>query len=311
MAKNPYFLDNTSEQRLIEDLTRETISAMGRDVYYIPRKLFNKDFLFGEDTISKFQGSHKIEMYVKSVSGFEGQGDIISKFGIELKDRVELVVSKKRFEDLISRTDSELQRPREGDLIYFPLSDTLFEINFVEHENPFYALGKLYTYVLTCETFTYSHEDFETDQSFIDDIETDQHTTGYELYMSLTGDVANYIIGESVFQIIGNGADGPTAVLVSNADGIGKAYMWNTNRSNLLVIGDMTGTFNPEVGEYIYGVSSGAVAEISSYGSLTLKLPISPETQTDLLNNIGLANERETESLFDFSDKDPFSEGKY
>lgn len=311
MAKNPYFYDNTSEQRLVEDLTRETISAMGRDVYYIPRKQFNKDYLYGEDPITKFKGSYKIEMYVKSVNGFEGQGDIISKFGIELKDRVELVVSRKVFEDVISRSDSDLGRPREGDLIYFPLSDTIFEINFVEHENPFYPLGKRYTFVLSCEAFTYSHEEFETDQSFIDDLETEQHTQAFELYLGLTGSTTDFILGEQAFHITGNGPFGPTAPNIDNATGIGKAFEWNPRESGLLIIGNMAGTFNVEVGEYIYGQSSGAVGAIESYGSLNLKIPTRPGSTADLLDSLNLEKEKTNENLFDFTDKDPFSEGNY
>ena len=238
MAKNPYFLDNTSEQRLIEDLTRETISAMGRDVYYIPRKIFNKDYLFGEDPVSKFQGSYKIEMYVQSVGGFEGQGDIISKFGIELKDRVELVVSRKRFEDLISRSDSDLSRPREGDLIYFPLSDTLFEI-------------------------------------------------------------------------LGNGPAGPTAVQVSNATGLGTVYGWNANDSNKLIIGNRSGSFTADSGEYVYGVASGATGQISTSGSTNLIVPLKAGTTSDLLDSLNLEKEKNDESIFDFTDTDPFSEGRY
>jgi hypothetical protein len=311
MAKNPFFYDNTSEQRLIEDLTRETISAMGRDVYYIPRKQFNKDYLYGEDPISRFKGSYKIEMYVKSVNGFEGQGDIISKFGIELKDRVELVVSRKVFEDIISRSDSELSRPREGDLIYFPLSDTIFEINFVEHENPFYPLGKRYTFVLSCEAFTYSHEEFETDQSFIDDVETENHTKGFELYLGLTGNTTDFILDERAFHIIGNGSDGPTEVNISNASGIGRVFEWNSEEEGLLIIGSMAGTFNIEVGEYIYGVSSGAIGKIESHGSLNLKIPTKPKTGKDLLDSLNLEKEKTNKNLFDFTDKDPFSEGNY
>jgi hypothetical protein len=182
MAKNPYFLDNTSEQRLIEDITKETISAMGRRVYYLPRQNLNKDYLYGESEVTRFKGSYSIVAYVNSVSGFEGQGDLITKFGIDLKDRVELVVSKKAFQELVSRVEPEINRPREGDLIYFPDSDTIFEINFVEHENPFYPLGKLYSYVLTCETFVYSNEEFDTDQSFIDDIEDEYTKRAFELY---------------------------------------------------------------------------------------------------------------------------------
>ena len=309
MAKNPYFLDNTSEQRLVEDLTKETIRAMGRDVYYIPRILFNKDYLFGEDTVSKFKGSYKIEMYINSVNGFQGQGDLLSKFGIQLKDRVELVVSSKVFYDTITLNDSKISRPREGDLIYFPLSDTLFEINFVEHENPFYPLGKRYTYVLTCETFTYSHEDFDTGQSFIDDIETQTSTTGFEVYIN-SGFTSDFTIGETVFHIIGNGSDGPTAVNISNADGIGRVYNWKSD-NNLLLLGDQSGTFNIESGEYLYGVSSGVAAEMSSLGRTNITIETSPETDTGIGDNIDLEKEETEKNIFDFTDVDPFSEGNY
>tara|TARA_R110002020_G_scaffold404091_1_gene614178 strand:- start:1436 stop:2371 length:936 start_codon:yes stop_codon:yes gene_type:complete len=311
MAKNPYFLDNTSEQRLVEDLTAETIRSMGRDVYYIPRVLFNKDTLFGEDQIAKFKGSYKIEMYVNSVSGFEGQGDIISKFGIEVKDRVELVVSAKRFEELIGRVDSSLAKPREGDLIYFPLSDTIFEINFVEHENPFYPLGKRYTFVLSCEAFTYSHEDFDTDQSFIDDLETEQATVGFEIYFD-SGFTQDFIVGEKVFQILNNGLTGPTGVSLSNADGIGRVYDWDgASHDNLLLLGDQTGTFNINTGQYIVGASSDVRGLISSAGRLNIILPTSPKTNTDLFDNISIEKLEEDNNVFDFTDVDPFSEGNY
>jgi hypothetical protein len=323
MAKNPYFLDNSSEHRLIEAIGQETIASMGRDIYYIPRKLFNKDYLYGEDTVSKFKGSYKLVAYVNSVSGFQGQGDIISKFGLELKDRVELVVAKKTFEENVTRSDAEIPRPIEGDLIYFVDSDTLFEINFVEHENPFYALGSLYTYVLSCEAFTYTHEDFDTDQNFIDDIETETSTELYELYMTITGG-AEYTIGENIFQILGNSLAGPTAINYDNADATARVYNWKSDTS-LLIIGDQTGFFGltaeaaPGPGQgftagqhiYIHGASSGATGELASLGSLTTKTPTSPETNTTLFDDIGLAKERQEDSLFDFTDKDPFSEGNY
>jgi len=311
MAKNPYFLDNTSEQRLVEDLTAETIRSMGRDVYYIPRVLFNKDRLFGEDQIAKFKGSYKIEMYVNSVNGFEGQGDIISKFGIELKDRVELVVSAKRFNEIISRADASLGRPREGDLIYFPLSDTIFEINFVEHENPFYPLGKRYTFVLSCEAFTYSHEDFDTDQSFIDDVQTENSTNGFEIYFD-SGFTQDFVVGETVFQILNNGIDGPTGVSLSNATGIGRVYDWNGyTHDNLMLMGDQTGTFSIASGQYIVGASSDARGLISKAGRLDIILPTSPVTDTGLFDNIEIERLEQSKNIFDFTDKDPFSEGNY
>tara|TARA_Y100000004_G_C8930134_1_gene419544 strand:+ start:480 stop:1415 length:936 start_codon:yes stop_codon:yes gene_type:complete len=311
MAKNPYFLDNTSEQRLVEDLTAETIRSMGRDVYYIPRQALNTDNLFGEDPIAKYKGSYKIEMYVNSIGGFEGQGDIISKFGIELKDRVELVVSAKRFDEIVSRANGTIGRPREGDLIYFPLSDTLFEINFVEHENPFYPLGKRYTFVLSCEAFTYSHEDFDTDQSFIDDIQTETSTTGFEVYFD-SGFTQDFIVGETVFQILNNGPTGPTGISLSNATGIGRVYDWNGyTHDNLMLMGDQTGAFSIASGQYIVGASSDVRALIDRAGRLDIILPTSPVTNTDLFDNIDIERLEQQNDIFDFTDKDPFSEGNY
>jgi len=175
MATNPYIRQGTSnEQLLVEDLTIELIKSMGQDMIFIPRTLANLDEIFGEDTTSTFSNSFPIEMYIESVAGFEGAGDIISQIGIDIKDRVSLVVSRRRFESEITSVLPTVTRPREGDLIYFPLSRTMFEINFVEHENPFYQVGKLYTYQLQCEVFTYSNEEFNTGNTILDKLETDR-----------------------------------------------------------------------------------------------------------------------------------------
>ena len=170
--KSPYFKENSSEQNLVEDLSIESIKINGRDMVYIPRTLLNKDELFGEDNSAKFSKGFEMEMYIQSVNGFEGDGDILQKFGIQILDRMNLVISKKRFLEEVTTFQPTITRPREGDLIFFPLSNTLFEINFVEHENPFYQIGKLYTYLLICEAFTYSQEDLDTGFSTIDDFET-------------------------------------------------------------------------------------------------------------------------------------------
>ena len=158
MARNPYFKDYSGEQNVTEDITIETIKTMGRDVVYMPRDGVNTDNLFGEDLSKKFDDGYEIEMYISSVDGFEGEGDVISQYGIQIKDRAEFIVSRRRFNEEVGMIEN-LTRPREGDLIYFPLSRTLFEINFVEHENPFYQLGKLYTYKLSCEVFTLDASD--------------------------------------------------------------------------------------------------------------------------------------------------------
>jgi len=171
--KSSYFKDNSGEQNLVEDLSIESIKINGRDMIYIPRQLLDEDKLFGEDNSAKFSKGYEFEMYVQSINGFEGDGDILSKFGIQINDRMELVVARKRFEQEVTTYQPTITRPREGDIIYFPLSRTLFEINFVEHENPFYQLGKLYTYLLVCEAFTYGQEDLDTGFSTVDNFETD------------------------------------------------------------------------------------------------------------------------------------------
>ena len=163
MATNPYFKEYTGEQDLLHDLTIETIKAMGRDMIYIPREYVNKDLIFGEDVLSKFTDSYIIEMYIQSVTAFASQMNVINKFGINITDKVTLQVAKRRFEEEITTKDGAITHPREGDLIYFPFNKSLFEINYVEDKMPFFQFGILTTYTLTCELFTYSHEDVDTE----------------------------------------------------------------------------------------------------------------------------------------------------
>jgi hypothetical protein len=173
MAINPY-INTTSEiqeQNLIEDVTIEIIQGMGQDCVYVPRKYLNIDKIFGEDPGTSFQKTYTIEMYIQSYKGFEGT-DIINQFGLEIKDKISLVFARKRFKQEVTSDDPTIIRPREGDLIYFPLSKSLFEINFVEHENPFYPLGKLYSYFITAELFTYSYEKINTPNAAINTLVT-------------------------------------------------------------------------------------------------------------------------------------------
>ena len=153
MALNPFFLQGSqSEQRLVQDLINEQLTIYGVEVTYIPRKVVNKKTIFREVTASKFDDNFLLEAYVNTYEGYDGQGDIMTKFGVSLKDELTLTISKERFEDFISpfmATDSDITvstRPEEGDLVYFPLGQRLFEVKFVEHEKPFYQLGKNYVY---------------------------------------------------------------------------------------------------------------------------------------------------------------------
>ena len=178
MARNVFFTHGTrNEQFLQQNLVEEYIKMFGMDVLYIPRQLIAKDNVFNEEVVSQFDDSYIIEAYLENFDGFQGGGDLLTKFGIRQTDEITLVISQQRFSDLISQfllLDQDIEvgeRPQEGDLIYFPLSSNYFEIKFVEHEEPFYQLGKNYTYKLKAELFEYSDEGgefFAGDDEMID-----------------------------------------------------------------------------------------------------------------------------------------------
>lgn len=149
------------EQNLIEDLIIESIRIYGFDVWYIPRTLGAKDELLNEDDLSTFNSAYMMEMYIKNVEGFGGDGDFLSKFGLRINDTMTLSVAIRRFNEDVG-TYSEEVRPNEGDLIYFPLNKKMFEVKFVEHEAIFYQMGALQMYDLRCELFEYSQERFNT-----------------------------------------------------------------------------------------------------------------------------------------------------
>lgn len=174
MARNVYFTQGTSsEQYLIEDLIVESLKIYGQDMFYIPRVLVNKDIVFGEDVLSKFEAAYQIEMYFEDVDDFQGQGTFLQKFGLEIEKSATLVVARRTWEQLIGRHGVSRipSRPAEGDLLYFPLTKKLFEVRFVEHNDPFYQLGKLYVFKLKIETFQYASEKLDTGITEIDIIE--------------------------------------------------------------------------------------------------------------------------------------------
>ena len=159
MATNLFFNNYgaSQEQTLYEDLIIEAIKVYGVDVYYIPRTVVNTDNVFKDPEYSTYGTAISVEMYIKNVDGFEGDGSFLSKFGIQALNEISITISRERFETYISPLIADIpdiklsSRPKEGDLIYFPLGDRLFEIKFVEHEKPFYQLRKNYTYTLKCD----------------------------------------------------------------------------------------------------------------------------------------------------------------
>ena len=165
----------TNEQRLVEDLIIESLKIYGHDTYYLPRTLVNKDTIFDEDELSKFTQAYPLEMYLDNVNGYEGQGDIFTRFGLEVRDQATFVMAKRRWEDMVltsGGTFTQTTRPSEGDLIYFEKTKSLFEIKYVDFQNPFYQLNQIYVFRLVCELFEYSSEDLDTGITLIDGIET-------------------------------------------------------------------------------------------------------------------------------------------
>jgi hypothetical protein len=312
MAVNPFFRDSTAEQRLLNDLTIETIRAMGRDMVYIPRNYVNLDELFGEDIQNKFTDAYTIEMYIKNVMQFDGQGDVISKFGINITDRVSLVLSKTRFEQEITTKDAEIKYPRVGDLVYFPLSNSLFEINHVNKRDPFYQFGTLTTYTLECELFSYSNEEITTGISDIDTIEDDRKEYALKMFIGATAVdpvFGSYYSGEKVYQVLGLSGAGATlssatatATIVEQIDG---------TTYDILYLANVVGTFATG-GQTIKGANSGA--EFTVQNSFTTNILIQKDPQNTISANKDndiLQFKSTSTGIFDFTETDPFSEGKY
>tara|TARA_Y100001949_G_scaffold168030_1_gene166284 strand:+ start:52 stop:819 length:768 start_codon:yes stop_codon:yes gene_type:complete len=200
MPTNVYFDTGTkSEQRLYEDLIIEQLKIYGQDVFYLPRKIANKDTIFGEDPASSFDDSYIIEMYVDNVDGYMGEQEIIKKFGLELRDDIVFTLSKARWETLVkNNSDLTAERPQEGDLVYFPTTNAFFEIQFVEHEQPFYQQSNLPTYKLSCTRFEYSSERLDTGIAAIDSVETSLSTDTMQFQFSLENETGSIVLESSI-----------------------------------------------------------------------------------------------------------------
>jgi hypothetical protein len=194
----------TSEQRVLEDLIIESMKIFGFDTFYLPRKLVKEDILFGEDVLSKFEFAVPLEMYLKNINGYGGDGDFVRNFGIEIRDRGTFVVARARWDQAVTAKGLGIlpYRPAEGDLIYMPASNSMFEIKFVEHEDPFYQLGHLYVWELECEQFVYSSEKIDTGIGPIDEIVLLQSTEEAPLYQMrlVNGSLLTLVNGDPIIQ---------------------------------------------------------------------------------------------------------------
>ena len=288
MSTNLYFNNVTShaEQELVNDLTSEVIKIHGMDLFYIPRSIVKEDLILGEDVLAKFSTAYEIEMYLKGNEGFGGEGDLVSKFGLDVRDEVIFTVHKDRF-----NLATDMDKPLEGDLIFLPINKGLFEIKFVEHEQPFYQAGKNYSFDITCELFQYSEEQMQTGIVDVDQIEKDE-SYAIDLVMSAGGS-GLYTVNEEVYQ-------GPS---LANSTFKGIVVSWNAT-TRTLRLNDISGSIAAVA---TYGDTSSAVWSLSSTTDSTGKADLDQVLPTDS-NADNLEFEIEADSILDFSESNPFGD---
>lgn len=292
----------TSEQLLVEDLVIEAMQIYGMDVYYLPRtvRAGNEiDYLYGEDTLKEYRTAYPIEMYLENVSGMDGEQDFISKFGLEIRDEIQLLVSRRRFK--YTTGQSNLIRPREGDLVYLPLMQNFFEITFVESENDqamFYTLGRgrggnVYVYALKLKQFVFSNEIIATGVDEVDEQVRDNYTRS-QLTMSLSVGTGNYANDEIVFQ----STDGTLA----NATAQAIVHSWSkTASSRKLDVYRVIGTFANS--SNTIGATSGAYYTTS--GTINDDA-FDDNAFEDIIDNKRI--QTEGDSIIDFTEVNPFGE---
>ena len=283
MATNSFFTQGTTgEQDLVGSLVTEQIKMFGKDVYYIPRTLVNRDSVFEEDSLSAFNGAYLIEAYIEDATGFRGDGDMFSKFGVRIADQVTFIISRERF---TAAVDDNAQlivegRPNEGDLIHLPMANKTFEIQFVEHEVPFYQLGKVHVWGLRCELFEYSDEDFNTGVAEIDAVEVNfANAVTINVADGGTGD---FVAGE----IVTGGSSNVTSEVKS----------WNSATRQLIVF-NRSGTY--AIPETLTGNTSGAAWTSATYNTLN-------NMNSDTDQNFTL--ETQADAILDFTESNPFGD---
>lgn len=256
MALNRYSeRGSIGEQYLLEDLIIESIQHYGTDVYYLPRELVNRDDVFLDDTSSLFARAFKIEVYIENTDGFEGDRDLFTKFGVEIRDAATFIMSRRRWKSVVVPFQDSAEpwyRPREGDLLFLPLSKSMFQIMKVEDESPFYQLKNLPTFRMMCELFEYNDEDFDTELPAIDDME---QFFAYQYVLTLDSATGTFYHNNTVSQI--------------NSDYTitGEVVKWDAPTSKLYLA--HVGSSDGEYRSFQTGVVVGT-ADSSAYGTPSL-----------------------------------------
>ena len=284
MPTSPYFPTyyggTTGEQGLVQDLVDEQIKLFGTDIYYLPRTLVTDGVL--DDVIyNKFESQFQVEMLLQNVEGFGSPSEFISKFGLRITDEVRFVVSQRRWEEAAAGYSLTVPgRPNEGDLLYFPLTEDIYEIKFVEREDPFYQLGKIYFYTMTAEIYEYGSDDISTGVAEIDEIET-LFSNAIALTLSVGG-TGTFQVGETV-----TGSTTGTEAEVKS---------WDDSTRIMQVI-NRTGTFS--TGEAITGNTSSAVWVVGTFDTLN-------NTNSEYDQNRVI--EDAADNIIDWTEGNPFGE---
>ena len=298
MARNIYFSESLrSEQNLYEDIVIESLQIYGQNVFYLPRDIVNEDTILGDDIPSRFNSSYMLEMYIENAEGFDGEGDLFTKFGVEIRDEATFVVSRRRWSAAVKQMDAEVTsvRPLEGDLIYLPMTKKLFQITMVEHEQPFYQLQNLPVFKLRCTLFEYNDEDLDTGVTDIDKIEKDY---GYTYILTLNRN-SNYIEpGHKATMIL----DSATSLTMT---GEVTQFSDSDDKLHLVHVGASDGTYRNFLTNRTITISGGSTPRLVADSDFTVSAiteenSISENEQNDLFSS--------GSSFLDFSENNPFGD---
>ncbi len=280
MPTSNYFqkFDHTNEQNLLQDLMVESIQIFGHDVSYLPRTQNAVDNIYGEDPTSSFESAYPIEMYIKNTDGFEGEGAFVGRFGLEIREQITFSVARRTWDG----TGISV-RPLEGDLIWFPMTSKLFEIQFVEHQAVFYQMGKLPVYDLACELFEYSSEDIDTGIKAIDQVEVDN---AYSVEYAYSGESGYFTDDETV---TGTTSSATATVLKTET----------TDTGSIIRLSNIVGTFSAT--EQITGGTSGTTANL---GATATEHAGDKTANNQTIQTVA-------DGIIDFSEGNPFSEGSF
>jgi hypothetical protein len=290
MATSVYFnnYNSVAEQRVLEDLIVESIKIMGFDGYYLPNDNdIARDLLFGEDPVKKFQSAFPLELYLSNSLEYDGEKEFFSKFGLEIKNNVNVIVSKRSFQQRVPQ--NVFQRPREGDLIYVPFlngTGELYEIKFADQDKDFHTLGRRvpYFYELQLEKFKFSHELISTGVQEIDDAGT---FSSYTIQLNVATGTGTYQNKEIVYQALDSTEANATVVAV--------VQEWN-KKANTLNVTNIAGEFVPN--RNIIGASSNASYLLANFD------PLKDNVRDESSDNYIIENQ--ANSIIDFSETNPF-----